>query len=158
MHKSYAYLKRVHKEFEIGDHVFLRVKPRKSFLEFGSCDELAPRDRGPFKVLDRIGPIAYMITFPTNMKAHNVFHTSFLKKYAHNHNHLIDWNVIQVEPEGEFQVEPMHIPDKKVTFLQNRAIGQVKVQWDHYGPKEATWELEDFMRLAHPFLFNSMEH
>ena len=63
-----------------------------------------------------------------------------------------------MEPEGEFQTEPMHILDKKVTMLQNRAIGQVKVQWKHYGPEEATWELEEAMRLAHPFLFNPSEH
>ena len=43
-------------------------------------------------------------------------------------------------------------------MLRNQAIGQVKVQWEHYKPEEATWELEDAMRLAHPFLFNSTEN
>ena len=56
-----------------------------------------------------------------------------------------------MEPKGEFQIEPMRILDRKVTMLQNWAIGQVKVQWEHYGPKEATRELEDAMQLAHPF-------
>ena len=36
--------------------------------------------------------------------------------------------------------------------------GQVKVQRKHHGPDTATWELEDAMRLAHPFLFNFVEH
>ena len=63
-----------------------------------------------------------------------------------------------MEPEGEFRIESTCILDKKVTMLQNRAIGKVKVQWEHYGPEEATWELEDSMRLAHPFFFNSAEH
>ena len=63
-----------------------------------------------------------------------------------------------MELEGEFQIEPLRILDRKVTMLQNRAIGQVKVQWGHYGPEETTWELEDAMRLAHLFLFNSAEH
>ena len=71
---------------------------------------------------------------------------------------MINWDVNQVEPKGEFQIKPMHILDKKVTMLWNRAIWKVKVQWENYGPKEATWELEDAMRLAHPFLFNSAEH
>ena len=43
-------------------------------------------------------------------------------------------------------------------MLWSRAVGQGKVQWEHYGPEEATWELEDVMWLAHPFLFNSAEH
>ena len=80
-----------------------------------------------------------------------------LKKYIHDPNHVINWDVIQVEPEGEFQIEPTCILDKKVTMLQNRAIRHVKVQWEHYGPEEATWELEDAMRLAHPFLFKSAD-
>ena len=71
---------------------------------------------------------------------------------------MINWDVIQVEPEGEFQIEPMHIIDRKVTMLWNWALGPVKVQWEHCRPKEATWELENAMRLAHPFLFNSVEH
>ena len=59
---------------------------------------------------------------------------------------MINLDVIQVELEKEFRIEPMHILDKKVTMLRNQAIGQVKVQWEHYGPEEATWELEDAMR------------
>ena len=50
-----------------------------------------------------------------------------------------------MEPEGEFRIEPMCILNRKVTMLWNRAIGEVKVQWEHYEPEEATWELEDAM-------------
>ena len=53
--KIYVDLKRVHKEFKIGDHVYLRVTPRKIFLKLGSCSKLTPRYCGPFEVLDRIG-------------------------------------------------------------------------------------------------------
>ena len=106
----------------------------------------------------RIGPVAYRLALPANTRDHNVFHVSLLKKYVHDPNHVINWDVIQVEPKGEFQIEQMRILDRKVTMLQNRAIGQVKVQWEHYGPEDATWELEYAMRLAHPFLFKSAEH
>ena len=68
---------------------------------------------------------------------------------------MINWDVIQVEPEGEFQIEPMYILHRKVTMPRNRAMGQVKVQWEKYSPEEAMWELEDSMQLAHLFLFNS---
>ena len=70
---------------------------------------------------------------------------------------MINWDAIQVEPKGEFRIEAMRIIKRKVTMLHNRAIGQVKVQWEHYGPKEDMLELEDSMRLGHPFLFKSAE-
>ena len=71
----------------------------------------------------------------------------------HDPNHLVDWRMIQVEPEGGFQVQPVGILDRKVRMLQNRAIGQVKVQWEHLRREDATWELEDEMRKEHPHLF-----
>ena len=74
---------------------------------------------GSFEVLDRIVLVAYKIALLANTRAHNVFHVSFLKKYVHDHNHVIDWNVIQVEPKGEFQVELLRILDMKVTLLLN---------------------------------------
>ena len=52
----------------------------------------------------------------------------------------------------------MRIFDRRVTVLRNQVVRQVKVQWEHYSPNESTWELEDAMRLAHPFLFISMEY
>jgi hypothetical protein len=154
--KSYADRKRTPREFKTGDHVYLRVRPRKSSLRMGACAKLAPRYCGPFEVLDRVGPVAYRLALPPTVKAHNVFHVSLLKKYVHDSNHIIDWSVIQVEPEGEFLPEPQCILDRKETPLRNRTIAQVKVQWKHFGPDEATWEMEDAMKQAYPILFTSV--
>ena len=60
---SYANKHRVHREFSVGDHVYLRVRPRKSSLKLGICAKLSPRYCGPFEVLERIGPIAYRLVF-----------------------------------------------------------------------------------------------
>ena len=65
---------------------------------------------------------------------------------------MIVWNVIQVELEGYFLVEPDCILDRREIFLWNRTIGQVKVQWKHLSPDEVTWELESDMRAAYPTL------
>jgi hypothetical protein len=92
--KSYADKNRIHREFNVGDHVFLKVKANKSSLKLGSCTKLAPRFCGPFEILERIGPVAYMIALPTSMYVHNVSHVSLLKKYIPDANHVIDWNVI----------------------------------------------------------------
>ena len=81
------------------------------------------------------------------------FHIFVLKKYVHDVTHVINWNDVQVEPEGDFLVEPNCILGRREITLQNRTIGQVKVQWKHLSPEEATWELESKMRDAYPILF-----
>jgi len=66
--KSYANMKKVHREFKVGEHVYLRVKPMKIFMNLGGCVKLAPRYCEPFEVLYRIGPIADRIALPAYMK------------------------------------------------------------------------------------------
>ena len=58
-----------------------------------------------------------------------------------------------MEPEGEFQVEPAHILDKKETVLCNGVIALLKLQWKHFSLEEATWELEEEMKIRYPSLF-----
>jgi hypothetical protein len=97
----------------VGDHVFLKVKSRRSSLKLGNCSKLAAHYCGPFEILERIGHVTYMLAFPASLCIHNVFHVSLLKKYVPDANHIIDWNVIQVEPEGDFRVRPVCILDQK---------------------------------------------
>jgi hypothetical protein len=123
--KSYVDKKRTHREFKVGDHVFMKVKSNRRSLKLGSCSKLAARYYGPFEILERIGPVAYMLALPASMTILNVFHVSFLKKYIPDANHVIDWNVIRVEQEGVLQVHHVHILDRKRKHLWNRSIGLV---------------------------------
>jgi hypothetical protein len=111
--KHYADKNRTQRKFKVGDHVFLKVKTNRSSLKLGSCTKLAARYCGPFEILEMIGPVAYMRALPASMIVHNVFRVSLLKKYITDANHVIDWNVIQVEPEGVLQVHPVRILDRK---------------------------------------------
>jgi hypothetical protein len=92
--KSYIDRKRTPREFKTGDHLYLRVRPRKSSLRMGACAKLSPWYCGPFEVLDRVGLVAYRLSLSPIIKTHNVFHVSLLKKYVHDSNHIIDWSVI----------------------------------------------------------------
>jgi hypothetical protein len=88
--KIYAYKNRKTREFKVGEHVILKVKPKKSSLKLGSCTKITARLCGPFEILDRIGPLAYMLAFLASMNVHNVFHVYLIKKYVHGPNHVID--------------------------------------------------------------------
>jgi hypothetical protein len=120
--KRYAYRKRTHRDFKVGEHVYLRVKPKRSSLRMGLCDKLEPHYCGPFEFLERVGPIAYKLALPPIVRDHNVFHVSLLNKYVHESNNVIDWNVIQVEPKGEFHLEPQCIMGRRETMLWNQSI------------------------------------
>jgi hypothetical protein len=74
--------------------VFLKVKVKRSLLILGSFPKLAARYCRPFEILEKIGPVAYMLALPASMRVHNVFHVSLLNKYLLDPNHIIDWNVI----------------------------------------------------------------
>jgi hypothetical protein len=125
--KRYVYKNKTHREFKVGDHVFLKLKANRSSLKLGSCSKLATKFCGPFEILERIRPVAYMIPLLAPMTVHNLFHVSFLKKYIHDANHVINWNVIQVEQEGVLQVHHVCILDRKIKKFWNQSIGIVKV-------------------------------
>ena len=84
----------MNREFQVRDHVYLRMRVKKSSLKLGSCAKLSPRFCGMFEVLERIGKIAYRLAFLASTRAHYVFHVSLLKKYIHDPNHVINWDVI----------------------------------------------------------------
>eukprot|EP00253_Pinus_taeda_P012418 PITA_12418 len=135
-------------------------------------EEIVKRVRANLKVakdrqkVSRIGkgisrnfmPVAYQLALPSHIRVHNVFHVSVLKKYIYDPKHIISWQDIQVEPEGKFLVEPVSILDRRRVVLRKRAIIQVKVQWQHFRPDEATWEDEQNMKEAYPELFMGEQH
>jgi hypothetical protein len=72
-HKVYVDKNMTTREFKVGEHLLLKVKPKKISLKLGSCTKLAARFYGPFEILDKIGPIAYMLSLPASMNVHNLF-------------------------------------------------------------------------------------
>ena len=67
----------------------------------------------PLHILDKRGPMEYEIALPAHIRVHNVFHAYLLKTYFYDTKHVIDWSLLQVELEGEFVLEPIHILDKR---------------------------------------------
>ena len=87
--KSYANVRRRNLEFEEGDLVFLKVAPMKGVLRFGRKWKLSPRFIRPFKILERIGSVAYKLALPPSLSSvHDVFHVSMLRKYITNPTHV----------------------------------------------------------------------
>nr|GEZ23828.1 putative reverse transcriptase domain-containing protein [Tanacetum cinerariifolium] len=79
--KSYVDLKRRLTEFEVGDKVMLKVSPWRGVIHFGKHGKLSPRFLGPFKVIERIRPVAYKLDLPDKLREiHDTFHVSNHKR------------------------------------------------------------------------------
>ena len=90
--KSYADVRRRPLEFEVRDHVFLKVMPKRGVGRFGKRGKLSPRFIGPFVILERIGTVAYRLALPPIMSGvHEVFHVSMLWMYTPDPAHVVDW-------------------------------------------------------------------
>ena len=89
--KSSADIRRRPLEFKAGDHVFLKVMPKKGVIRFGKGGKLSPRYIGPFEVLERLGTVVYRLALPPSLSSiHEVFHVSMLRKYTPNPTHIVD--------------------------------------------------------------------
>ena len=134
-------------EFEVWDHVCLKVMPKRGVVRFGKREKLLPRFIGPFEVLERIGTVAYWLALPPNMiGVHEVFHVSMLRKYTPDPAHVVDWGQIEVDTNGIFEEGPVCILDSRDQVLRRKTVRLVRVLWRHYGVEEYTWEREDAMQ------------
>ncbi|GJS10828.1 putative reverse transcriptase domain-containing protein [Tanacetum coccineum] len=152
--KSYADLKRRLTEFEVGDKVMLKVSPWKGVIRFGKRGKLSPRFVGPFKVIERIGPVAYKLELPDKLRGiHNTFHVSNLKRCFVNDDVVIPLDEVQLDNKLHFIEEPVEIMDREVKRLKQSRIPIIKVRWNSRRGPEFTWEREDFFRSKYPHLF-----
>ena len=131
--KSYADVRRRPLEFEVGDHVFLKIMLKRGVIRFGKRGNLSPRFIGPFEIVDRVGTVAYRLVLPPSMSSvHEVFHVSMLRKYTPDPAHVMDWRQIEVDIDGTFEEGPVRIVDSRDQVMRRKTVRLVKVLWRHY--------------------------
>ncbi|XP_041001659.1 uncharacterized protein LOC121247362 [Juglans microcarpa x Juglans regia] len=152
--KSYANNRHRQLEFEVGNKVFLRIELMRGVMRFGKKGKLSPRFVRPFDILDRIGLVAYRVALPPTLsRVHNVFHVSMLRKYIPDATHIINYKPLQLQENLTYTEEPVQIIERTKQVLRNQTIPLVKVVWNNHAINEASWELEDEMRVKYPQLF-----
>ena len=105
-------------EFETGDHVFLKVMPKKGVVRFSKRGKLSTRFIGPFEILERVGTVAYRLALPPSfLGVHEVFHVSMLRKCTPDLTHAVDWGELTVDTDGTFEEGPVRIMDSQEKVL-----------------------------------------
>ena len=137
--------------FNIGDYVYLKLHPyRQTSVVFRGSLKLSPRFYGPYKVIERVGPVAYKLELPAGSLIHNTFHVSLLRKHLGDITptslHLppvADDSTILPQPESI-------LAQREVQKGKYRPKSEVLIKWVGTPVEDATWETEWRFRRAYP--------
>ena len=145
--KSCADMKRRRVEFEEGDKVFLKIRPyRQVSLRKRRNEKLSPKYFGPYRIVKRIGPVAYRLELPATATIHPVFHISQLKRAfgeSANSEELLPFLTANHEWKA--------VPQEVFSYQKNEKGGwEVLMSWKGLPHHEATWESYDDFQQSFP--------
>jgi hypothetical protein len=149
--ETYANKRRRPLEFEVRDHVYLRVSPMKGVKRFVVKGKIAPRYIGPFPIVERCGTVAYKLSLPPSLAGvHDIFHVLQLKKCLKAPVDVVLPEVIALEADLSYLEHPVKVLDQKDRVTRRKTIKFFKIQWSNHTEEEATSESEDFLRSHRP--------
>nr|GEV79842.1 putative reverse transcriptase domain-containing protein [Tanacetum cinerariifolium] len=152
--KSYADIRCKPMVFQVGDKVMLNVSPWKGVVNFGKRGKLNPRYAGPFKVVERVGTVAYKIELLQQLsRVHNTFHMLNLKKCLSDKSLVIPLEELRVDDKLHFVEEPVEVMDREIKQLKRSRIPVIKVRWNSKRGPEFTCERDDQFKQKYPHLF-----
>ncbi|GKC77343.1 hypothetical protein Tco_1128117, partial [Tanacetum coccineum] len=122
-------------------------------IRFKKKGKLAPRFVGPFEIIEKVGPVAYLLDLPEELNnVHDTFHVSNLKKCLADLTLQVPLDEIRVDAKFNFVEEPVEILEREFKKLKHSRIAIVKVWWNSKRGPEFTWEREDQMKLKYSHL------
>ncbi|GKA20970.1 putative reverse transcriptase domain-containing protein [Tanacetum coccineum] len=154
--KSYADVRRKPLKFQVGDKVMLKVSPWKGVIHFGKRGKLNPHYIRPFKIIAKVGIVAYRLELPEKLnRVQSTFQVSNLNKCLADEPFAIPLDEIQIDEKLHFIEEHVKIMDREVKRLKPSRIQIVKVRWNSRRGPEFTWERKNQMQKKYPHLFTN---
>jgi hypothetical protein len=115
-------------EFEVVDHVYLRISPMKDVKMFGVKGKLAPHYIGPFPILKKCGTVSYKIDLPPSLAGvHNIFHVSQLKKCLKAPMDVVLPEVTLLKADLSYLEHPLKVLDQKDHVTRRKTINFFKL-------------------------------
>jgi hypothetical protein len=144
--ESYANKRHRLLQFEVRDHVYLKVSPMKGMKRFGVKGKLPPHYIGPFAILERCVTMVNKLEIPPSLAGViDIFHVSQLKKCFKAPVDVVLPEVAPLESDLTYPEHPIKILDQKSRVTRRKLIKFYKIQWSNHTVEEATWESEDFL-------------
>jgi hypothetical protein len=132
-------------EFQVGELVLMKLQPYVQTTVVSSpCPKLALKYFGPFKILQKIGSVAYKLELPSSSQIHPVFHVSQLNAFTPSV--LVYSDLSQRVDLSGVDVKLVKIVDKRLVRRGSHLVVQVKVVWSHFPEEVTTWEDYDVLK------------
>jgi hypothetical protein len=152
--KKFADTNRTPRNFAEGDVVYLKMQPyREKALGLGNDPKLTSKYYGPFRVLKKVGTLAYKLQLPPGTLLHDVFHVNQLKKHL-GPKAVPNAKLPMLTPQGKLKVKPQAILETRQVPHRARdydvAVPQWLVHWENMTADEATWEDAHYMMATFP--------
>jgi hypothetical protein len=138
--KTYADKNRTERHFAVGEQVLLKLQPyAQQSVVNRPYPKLSYKYFGPYKILERIGAVAYKLELPDTAKVHPVFHVSQLKPFTANYTPV--YSTLPSVPDLVATTPvPVSILQRRLVKKGNTATPQVLIRWAHVPDDCATWE------------------
>jgi hypothetical protein len=148
--ESYANKRHRPLEFEVGDHVYLKVSSMKGVKSFGVKEKLSPHYIEPFPILEKCEIVAYKLELPPSLVGvYDIFHVSQLKKCLKAPVDVVLPEVALLEADLAYPEHPIWILDQKSCVTMRKMIKFFRIQWSNHNVEEATWKSDDFICSRH---------
>ena len=116
-------------------------------------NNLSPKYYGVYKVLQKIGTMAYKLELPVASRVHPVFHVSCLNKVIGD-KLPIQTILLELDEEGKIILEPEAVTETRTQQLRNRSILEYLIKWKNLSTEDSTWEDDNFIQ-KHPELLKN---
>jgi hypothetical protein len=152
--KKYADLKRTERQFAVGDLAYLKMQPyRETALGLRNALKLSSKYYGPFRILKKVGNVAYQLQLPEGTLLHDVFHVNQLKRHL-GPKAVPNPKLPLLTPDGKVKIAPLavlqyrQIPRSAGEY--DIPVPQWLIHWENLTPAEATWEDAKFIQKTFP--------
>jgi hypothetical protein len=127
-------------QFQVGEQVLLKLHPfAQSTVVSRPCPKLALKYFGPYKVVEKVGTMAYKLELPHVAQVHPIFHVSQLKSFTPDYTPV--FAELPTPPKLDLcELEPELILDRRLTKKGNSVVTQILVKWKTLPETMATWE------------------
>ncbi|XP_019256475.1 PREDICTED: uncharacterized protein LOC109234889 [Nicotiana attenuata] len=127
-------------------------------MRFGKNCKLSPRYIGPYRIIWRVGRVAYKLELPSELESiHPVFHVSMLRKFIGDPTRVVPTDDVHIAEDLSYEEIPVAILDRQIRKLRNKEVAFMKVLWGSKNVEETTWEAEEEMKSKCPHQFQSKD-